>query len=176
MLFVSPPTHHTLVKEFLLSCKSVKTNPIPTYFCGVRYTPGVLWHATSCGVSCLQDLLLADLHLVKAISPVPTVHSPVRLQGQQIFDDSRNFLKCAHICARLHGVTVGGDSLVIVATYYGLHGSWIGSRCGAKFFAPVQTGPGTHIASCTVDTGSFPGKSGRGVPLTTKIHPAPGLK
>jgi len=33
--------------------------------------------------------------------------------------------------------------------------------------APVQTGPGTHPASCTTGTGSFPGlNSGRGVTLT----------
>ena len=41
---------------------------------------------------------------------------------------------------------------------------------GARFFVPVQTGPGAHSASCTVGTGSFPGvKSGRGMMLTT--HP-----
>jgi len=41
---------------------------------------------------------------------------------------------------------------------------------GARFSAPVQTGPGAHPASCTIDTGSFPGvKSGRGVTLTP--HP-----
>jgi len=28
---------------------------------------------------------------------------------------------------------------------------------GARFPAPVQTGPGAHIASCTMGTGSFPG-------------------
>jgi hypothetical protein len=37
---------------------------------------------------------------------------------------------------------------------------------GARFSAPVQTGPGAHPASCTKGTGSFPGvKSGRGVTL-----------
>ena len=41
---------------------------------------------------------------------------------------------------------------------------------GARFSAPVQTGPGAHPASCTMGTGSFPRvKSGRGVTLTT--HP-----
>ena len=41
---------------------------------------------------------------------------------------------------------------------------------GARFSAPVQTGPGTHPASCTMGTGSFPGgKSGRSVTLTP--HP-----
>jgi len=40
----------------------------------------------------------------------------------------------------------------------------------ARFFAPVQTGPGAHPASCTMGTGSFPGvKRGRGVTLTP--HP-----
>jgi hypothetical protein len=35
---------------------------------------------------------------------------------------------------------------------------------GAIFFAPVQTGPGAHPASCTMGTGSFPGlkRLGRG--------------
>jgi len=37
---------------------------------------------------------------------------------------------------------------------------------GARFSAPVQTGPGAHQASCTMGTGSFPGvESGRGVTL-----------
>ena len=41
---------------------------------------------------------------------------------------------------------------------------------GARFSAPVQTGPGAHTASCTVGTASFPVvKSGRGVTLTP--HP-----
>ena len=41
---------------------------------------------------------------------------------------------------------------------------------GARFSAPVHTGPGAHPASCTMGTGSFPGaKSGRGVTLTP--HP-----
>jgi hypothetical protein len=38
---------------------------------------------------------------------------------------------------------------------------------GARFSAPVQTGPGAHPASYTIGTGSFPG--GRGVALST--HP-----
>ena len=43
---------------------------------------------------------------------------------------------------------------------------------GARFSAPVQTGPGAHPASCTMGTGSFPGiKSARAVTLTP--HPLP---
>ena len=38
---------------------------------------------------------------------------------------------------------------------------------GTRFSAPVQTGPGAHLASCTMGTGSFPGvQSGRSVRLT----------
>jgi hypothetical protein len=41
---------------------------------------------------------------------------------------------------------------------------------GARFSAPVQTGPEAHPASCTMGTGSFPGvRCGRGVTLTP--HP-----
>ena len=41
---------------------------------------------------------------------------------------------------------------------------------GARFSAPVQTGPWVHPASCTMGNGYFPGvKSGRGVTLTP--HP-----
>jgi len=41
---------------------------------------------------------------------------------------------------------------------------------GARYSAPVQTGPGAHPASCNMGTGSFSGvKSGGGVTLTP--HP-----
>ena len=58
----------------------------------------------------------------------------------------------------------GPGSVVSIATGYGLDGRGIESRWGARFSAPVQTGPGAHPASCTMGTGSFSGvKSGRGV-------------
>ena len=39
---------------------------------------------------------------------------------------------------------------------------------GARFSAPIHTGPGAHPPSCTMGNGSFPGvQSGRGVTLTT---------
>ena len=64
----------------------------------------------------------------------------------------------------------GPGSIVGIATGYGLDGPGIESRWGARFSAPVQTGPGAHPASCTMGTGSFPGvRSGRGVTLTP--HP-----
>jgi len=54
-------------------------------------------------------------------------------------------------------------SSVGIATGYGLDGPG-SSPGGARFSAPVQTGPGAHPASCTMGTGSFPGveATGRG--------------
>jgi hypothetical protein len=61
-------------------------------------------------------------------------------------------------------------SSVGIANGYGLDGPGIESRWGARFSAPVQTGPGAHPASCKMGTGSFPEvESGRGVTLTP--HP-----
>jgi hypothetical protein len=63
----------------------------------------------------------------------------------------------------------GQGSVVGIAAGYGLGGPGSNS-VGARFSAPVQTGPGAHPASFTMGTGSFPGvKSGRGVTLTP--HP-----
>ena len=52
---------------------------------------------------------------------------------------------------------VGWDNSVGLASRYGLDGPGIESRWGARFSAPVQTSPGAHPASYTMDTGSFPG-------------------
>ena len=52
---------------------------------------------------------------------------------------------------------MGRDSAVGIATGYRLDGPGIESRWGARFSAPVQTGPGAHPASCTKGTGSFSG-------------------
>ena len=59
------------------------------------------------------------------------------------------------------------QSVQRLATGWTVRGSNPG---GARFSAPVQTGPGAHPASCTMGTGSFTGvKSGRNVTLTP--HP-----
>jgi len=64
----------------------------------------------------------------------------------------------------------GPGSVVGIATGYGLDCPGDRTPVGARFSAPVQTGPGTHTASCTMGAGYFPGvKSGRGVTLTP--HP-----
>ena len=65
---------------------------------------------------------------------------------------------------------IGPGSSVGIVTGYGLDGTGIESRWGARFSAPVQTGPGTQTVSCTVGTGSFAGvKSGGGVLLTPHL-------
>jgi hypothetical protein len=54
----------------------------------------------------------------------------------------------------------GPGSSVGIATGYGLDGPGIESRWGGgggEVLAHVQTGRGTHPASCTMGTGSFPG-------------------
>jgi hypothetical protein len=61
---------------------------------------------------------------------------------------------------------VDRDSSVGIATRYELDGPGIESRWGARFSAPVQTGPGAHPASCTMGTGLK--RPGRGVD-----HPPP---
>ena len=59
-----------------------------------------------------------------------------------------------------------GNSSDGIVTGYGLDGPGNESRWGARFSAPVKTGPGAHPASFTMGTGSFPGvKSGRGLTL-----------
>jgi hypothetical protein len=61
-------------------------------------------------------------------------------------------------------------SVVGIATGYGLDGPADRIPVGARFSAPVQSGPWAHSASYTMGSGSFPGeKSGRGVTLTP--HP-----
>jgi len=59
-------------------------------------------------------------------------------------------------------LTCGPGSVVGIAIGYGLDGLVIESQWGARFSAPIQTGPGTHPASCTMPIGPFPGvNSGR---------------
>jgi hypothetical protein len=50
----------------------------------------------------------------------------------------------------------GPGSSVGIATAYGLDGPGSNSG-GGEIFAPVQTGPGPHPASCTMGTGFLPG-------------------
>ena len=50
---------------------------------------------------------------------------------------------------------MGRDNAVSITTHYGLDGPGIESRWGARFSAPVQTGPGAYPASYVMGTGSL---------------------
>ena len=68
-------------------------------------------------------------------------------------------------CSTPRRRVVGRDSSVGLATRYGLDGPGVESRWGARFFAPVRTGPGARPAFYTIGTESFPGvkRPGAGV-------------
>jgi hypothetical protein len=75
-----------------------------------------------------------------------------------------------HFNLCLHMLHVGRDSSVGIAIGYELDGPGNRILVEPRLSAPVQTGPGTHPASCTMGTVSFPGvKSSRGMTLT--LHP-----
>ena len=52
-----------------------------------------------------------------------------------------------YVCVGLCQSMCGPGSIVGIATGYGLDGLGIESRWGRDFPAPVQTGPGAHLAS-----------------------------
>ena len=57
---------------------------------------------------------------------------------------------------------VGRDSSIGIANSLRAGRSGDGILVGARFSAPVQTGPGAHPVSCTVGTGSYPGDTAAG--------------
>ena len=75
------------------------------------------------------------------------------------------------------------DTSYLIHIYTVLRAGRSGDRTpvGARFSAPVQTGPGAYRASCTMDTGSFPGvkRPGRGAdhppPSKRRVHERAGL-
>jgi len=84
-----------------------------------------------------------------------------------IFETFRCILK--FVCV----FSLDRDSSVRIATRYGMDGPVIESRCGARFSAPVQTGPGAHLPSYTMGTGAFPEveRPGRGPDHSTHLTP-----
>jgi hypothetical protein len=76
---------------------------------------------------------------------------------------------------------VDRDSSVGIATCYGPDGPGIEYLWGARFSAPIQTGPGAHPAPRTTDLWSFPGvkRPGRGAehprPSSAELTPHLGL-
>jgi len=101
----------------------------------------------------------------KIFSSTPYIYIYICAGSSTILSARKNYY---FICFSGPGSSVG------IATGYGLDGPGIESRWGAKFSAPVQTSPGAHPASCTMDTGSFPGvKRGRNVTLIPYPLPVP---
>ena len=66
---------------------------------------------------------------------------------------------------------VGQDSSVGTATRYKLNSPGIESQWGARVFAPIQTGPKAHPASCIMGTGSFLGLKRLGHGFDQPPHP-----
>jgi hypothetical protein len=126
-----------------------------------------------------------DLFVFKTIYKTLNIHTPsliiiiifincnwVVTRWQWSFNTytKHEIVRTVHIRRSRNGQRGPGSS-VGIATGYGMDGPGIESRWRARFYAPVQTGPGAHPASCTMGTGSFPGvESGRGVTLTP--HPS----
>jgi hypothetical protein len=104
-------------------------------------------------------------------SLLPNDNSGGSDDGHYHYHNHQRFFPRVHVLKLLqYFQCCGPGSVAGIATGYGLDSPGIESRWGARFSAPVQTGPGAHPASCTMGTVSFPGvKSGRGVTLTP--HP-----
>ena len=84
----------------------------------------------------------------------PLWTSPWELQDLGLFSWYAQSISCQIKLTLL--CTGGWDNSVGIATRYGMDAPGIESRWGARFSAPVQTGPGAHLASYTMGTGSFP--------------------
>ena len=104
--------------------------------------------------------MYAELHTVPSLNRTSQKHDHVSCQ--------HTFT--SHCCA------TGRDNSAGIATRYGWDGPGIGSQWGTRFSAPVQTGPGAHPASYTMDTGSFPGVKRPGRDVDHPLHLAPRLK
>ena len=111
----------------------------------------VMRHPFTQTVSPITPITIQSPHL----SPCPTV-----LNYTELCNDFNEFVSDLSIIYKRY-------CKYCVATGYGLDGLEIEPQWGARFSAPVQTGPGALSASCTMGTGSSSGvKSGRGVTLT----------
>ena len=81
-----------------------------------------------------------------------------------------------YMCVCVCVLFAGRDNSVGTATRYGLDGPGIEFRWGARFSAPVQTGPEAHSASYTMGTESLPGVKRPGRDVDHTPHLVPRLK
>jgi hypothetical protein len=128
----------------------------------VKVVPGFFPGAKSAGLSCWPLISIGyrgyewvDLYFCS----IPT--HPWRGPRQLLLNAARHKL-VKYLSSPLYIVGRVAQSVWQLATGWTVRGSNPGG--GARFPAPVQTGPGAHPASCTMGTGSFPGvNSGQGV-------------
>jgi hypothetical protein len=115
------------------------------------------------------------LRLLGFSFPAVDIFLKFKLCGQAAFDSQELIRQLFHMLTHstLQITKIGS----VWAGYCSRYSDWLrAGRSGdripvcARFYAPVQTGPGAHPDSCTMGTGSFPGiESGRGVTLAP--HP-----
>jgi hypothetical protein len=99
---------------------------------------------------------------IKPLSPKHSLRVPLLLSEQthsavwsyciaqmHLYLQNRNYTYSTTAC--------GPGSVIGIATGYGLDGPGIESQWGARFSAPVQTGPGAHPTSCINGYRVFPG-------------------
>ena len=125
----------------------------------------------ACSCRCQQVSTVANLAPIQVVCYNLTAVKYFRSKLVEVFSSLR-LANCEVHCMNIS--TGQGPVWVGQRIRYSdwLRAGWSGDRIpvGARFSAPVQTGPVAHPASCTMGTGSFPGvKSGRGVTLTP--HP-----
>jgi hypothetical protein len=113
-------------KSLAVGCLTLKTKVLKSF-----QKVAINYHKTLCKIP--EDLNLRRPRLCAVGRQVPTI--------------PRN------VCLHLQG-SVSRDSVVGIATRYGLDGPGVESRWG-RFSAPVQTGPGAHPVSYTMSTRSL---------------------
>ena len=121
--------------------------------------------------------MVTDTSEAKRFSETPvTLYQSRRRNMSHNLDTHFHRCEKPEINKRFYFVTEEWFLYFCYDTWFLMYSDWlragrsgIESRWG-RDFQPVQTGPGTHPASCKMGTGSFPGvKCGRGMLLTT--HP-----
>jgi len=126
------------------------------------------------------------IHIMSQINPVYAslsnflnIHFSYPLP---IYDQVFQMVSPAFLVRRINFYSdgsVGRDSSVGIATRYGLDDPEIESPWGgggARYSAPVQTGPGVHPASYRKGTGSLPVVKRLGRGFDYPNHPSPKLK
>ena len=135
-------------------------------------------HNASCVLTCESLLLTCVTAEIRGVFPIQSMLGFPRALGSRYITWSVTalFTGCSAVNFTPRDF-FAANILYLSRVWLFIYSDWLragrsGDRIpvGARFSAPVQTGPGTHPAFCIMGTGSFLGvKSGRGVTLTP--HP-----